>query len=320
MNPQPPTLRGTAEDVGRDDVAAGQGRGLGLGVADRGQDVLGAGDHRDVAGDRDLYVGQEELDVGGVRHDRGPRSQHLIAALDRWPAGMYADRIVLMRMVQPDPAHPVEIAGFDRGVQLAVELLERYRFGWLGRLRWPGRFAWSSWLGWPGRPGRTGWLRRFARPGGPGRRGRFGRLGRFRRLRRLGRVRRFGWAAHPPVAPGARPAWAARTAAATLTASRLPTTSCTRTPQAPASAAIADTATVAYSRCVSGSGPPGPAGAMSSPRNRLRDAPTRIRRPMLAIRSRLASSAQLWRGSFAKPRPGSRMIDSGATPPSAAAW
>src|SRR6185437_13975767 len=102
--------------------------------------------------------------------------------------------------------------------------------------------------------------------------------------------------------------------AATRTASALAATECTRTHQAPAAAASAVTATVASSRAGAGRGSPA-VSRSRLPRKLLRDAPTRTGNagpgPGRATSPSRASRAQLCLGSFANPRPGSRMIADG---------
>src|SRR6185312_4350251 len=101
-------------------------------------------------------------------------------------------------------------------------------------------------------------------------------------------------------------------AAATLTASREAPASCTRTPHAPLAAASAETASVAWSRSLGAAALP--AVVSNEPRNRLREAPTSSLCPSWANCPVARSSSQLCSAFLEKPRPGSRMICSGATP------
>src|SRR5204862_4026866 len=107
-----------------------------------------------------------------------------------------------------------------------------------------------------------------------------------------------------------------RQAAATRTASALGGTTWTRTHQAPAAAASAVTATVAWSRSAGVLGAPsGPASSL--PRKPFRDAPTRTGNvPPASVPSSAtrASSGQLCSGRLPKPRPGSSTMRPGSTP------
>src|SRR5882757_1137870 len=107
-------------------------------------------------------------------------------------------------------------------------------------------------------------------------------------------------------------------AAATLIASTLGRTLCTRTPQAPPRAAIMVSAVVASSRSAAGRGVPS-AAASSRPRNDFLDDPTSTGKPSSTRESRWASSAQSCSATFAKPSPGSIAIRSAATPAARAA-
>src|SRR3982751_5959465 len=80
MQEQPPFVTAPSKNVGGHHPSwMGERTRIRI-VRVTGEDVLRARDDGNVTEDVDVYVGQEELDVVGVRHDDRPRPQDVAAA------------------------------------------------------------------------------------------------------------------------------------------------------------------------------------------------------------------------------------------------